>query len=254
MKSVVCNRMFLQKVIKSMKKFFLKLYHKATEIYNEEDNLRKFMNELKSTNCKSVLDVGCGYGRNMDILSQMSFDVIGVEINEDIVKKNNDRGLKCITVDKFLNEYSESKFDVILMSHIIEHFHPKELKNFLDSYLEHLNIGGYLIIATPLESPYFYDDFDHVKPYHPTGVQMVFGGGNAQVQYYSKHKLMLRDIWFRNSPFRCVMTRGQYIVKGSKWHMLINIIYVIIFYLSFGYVGRKDGWMGMFEKIAATDR
>jgi predicted SAM-dependent methyltransferase len=65
------------------------------------------------------------------------------------------------------------------MSHVIEHFSPKDLIPFLDDYLDRLKVGGRLVIAIPLLTPYFYDDFDHVKPYHPMGILMVFCADRA---------------------------------------------------------------------------
>jgi len=61
------------------------------------------------------------------------------------------------------------------MSHIIEHFAPHDLLPFIDSYLHRLQPGGRLIICTPLLTKNFYNDFDHVKPYQPVGIGMVFG-------------------------------------------------------------------------------
>ena len=56
----------------------------------------------------------------------------------------------------------------------------------MDGYLDRLKVGGHLVIATPLMSNNFYDDFDHVRPYQSLGILMVFGGGAAQVQYYAR--------------------------------------------------------------------
>ena len=55
------------------------------------------------------------------------------------------------------------------MSHVIEHFAPSDLLVFMDGYIDLLRPGGHLIIATPLMSPYFYDDFDHIKPLSTSG-------------------------------------------------------------------------------------
>ena len=43
-------------------------------------------------------------------------------------------------------------------------FPPGELLEFLDRWLDQLEDGGELVVATPLMSVHFYDDFDHVKP------------------------------------------------------------------------------------------
>lgn len=195
-----------------------------------------------------ILDVGCGYGRYLKLLTDKGLNVVGVEENESIVKHNQSAGLNCVTVKEFTE--TDDQFDLIIMSHIIEHFPPCELKDFLDSYLDRLKVGGNLIIATPLMSSYFYDDFDHIKPYQPVGIMMVFGEGDAQVQYYARNKLELKDIWFRKSFYRLSYIRGKYISGNfvSRVLQFFHFCSALISCLSRGSIGKVDGWVGVFEK------
>lgn len=127
----------------------------------------------------------------------------------------------------------------------------ESLKEFMDDYLDRLKVGGHLIIATPLMSDYFYDDFDHVKPYQPTGILMVFGGNNAQVQYYARNKLELKDVWFRKSFFRFSHVRSKYIRSAIAGRLLqvFHLCSATLSYLSRGRFGKTDGWIGVFEKV-----
>jgi SAM-dependent methyltransferase len=195
-----------------------------------------------------VVDVGCGYGRYLRLLAARGIDALGVEVNPAIVDKNNAAGLRCVTPERF--EASGTRARVLLMAHVIEHFAPRDLLAFLDRWLERLEPGGELVIATPLESPHFYDDFDHVKPYHPEGLQMVFSGGSAQVQYWSKHRLELVDIVFRRSPWRATLARPLYKGGPGAWpHYAANALAALAFRLSGGILGRKTGWIGRFRKL-----
>jgi hypothetical protein len=144
------------------------------------------------------------------------------------------------------------RFDLILMSHVIEHFSPSDLKDFIDGYLDFLVPNGYLVIATPLMSDYFYDDFDHVKPYQPTGILQVFGNDKAQIQYYAKNKLELRDLWFRKGQYRLSFFSANYI-KSRKTRLLQAFTFAsaFLFLISFGLIGKKDGWVGVFQKESA---
>src|SRR6266513_3193273 len=130
---------------------------------------------------RRVLDVGCGYGRLLALLQAAGLEPTGVDLNPEIVAANRKAGLSCISTDEF--ESSNDRYDVMLMAHVIEHFDPAGLLRFMDRYLDRLIPGGRLVIATPLMSDYFYDDFDHIRPYQPSGIQMVFGEGTPQVQY-----------------------------------------------------------------------
>lgn len=221
-------------------------YKKILSKDYEQEKLIQLVQKFASAQTK-VLDIGCGYGRYLIPLKQLGYDVLGVEQNSQIVEANKSKGLNCITVDAF--KETTSKFDMLICSHIIEHFNPQDLFVFLDFYLSKLNPGGYIIFATPLYTDYFYDDFDHVKPYHPLGLQMVFGGNKAQVQYYSEHKLDLRDIWFRKSPYFSTFHRAKYITSlKTRMIQLYDLAMALLFRLTVGFMGRKDGWVGVFQK------
>lgn len=195
-----------------------------------------------------VVEVGCGYGRHLRALAARGIDAFGVEVNAAIVEKNNAAGLRCMTPEQF--EASGAMARVLLMAHVIEHFAPRELLAFLERWLDRLEPGGSLVIATPLMSPHFYDDFDHVRPYHPEGLAMVFGGTQAQVQYWSRHRLELVDVAFRRSPWRATLSRAIYHGGPRAWPLyLANVLAAAAFRLTFGLLGRKTGWIGRFRKL-----
>jgi SAM-dependent methyltransferase len=195
-----------------------------------------------------LLDVGCGYGRNFDTTKKLCGTCIGVDINPDIVLANKERGFECYVPEELSRD--GLKFDIILMSHVIEHFSPDNLLEFMDGYLDLLRPGGHLIVATPLMSPYFYDDFDHIKPYQPLGMLMMFGPKGAQVQYHSRHELVLSDLWFRRSYYRVSYRRSRYIKTTlSRIAILLEFISALASFVFMGRLGRVDGWMGMFRKI-----
>jgi SAM-dependent methyltransferase len=197
--------------------------------------------------CK-VLEVGCGRGRYLRMLSGIGFDVTGVDANPELVRANRDAGLHCLTTDEFAR--SAENYDVVLMSHIIEHFTPQALVPFMDRYLDRLKPGGWLVIATPLWTRFFYDDFDHVKPYNPIGFLMVFGEDRAQVQYYARNKLRLEDIWIRRGHWRFAHRRSRYL-RSTVWRLLQLLEFgsAIAFRLSAGVIGQANGWVGLFQKV-----
>lgn len=217
----------------------------------EEKKLIKMMEKFPKN--ARILDIGCGYGRNIELLKKNGFNnITGVEINEYIVENNKKSGIVCFTPDEFLCCFKEKRFDVILMSHIIEHFDHKELKFFLEKYLEFLKKGGSLVIVTPIISKFFYVDFDHVKPYDPVGLRMLFSN-NAQLQFYSKFNLKLENIYFRKSPFGLKNFRSLYIKKNTitisnMMPLLINLILVVIFKATFGFFGFISGWIAEYKK------
>jgi SAM-dependent methyltransferase len=202
---------------------------------------------VKGGACR-VLDVGCGYGRNLRMLHASGLNAVGVDANAQIVAANRRDGLECFTVQEL--SQTARHFDVILMSHVIEHFAPADLVPFMDGYLDRLDPGGHLVIATPLLTPYFYDDFDHVKPYHPMGILMVFGNDRAQVQYYARNRLALEDVWIRRSPLRLGHTRSRYQYSWrTRVRQGLEFVSALAFRASFGVIAQTDGWVGLFRKI-----
>ena len=216
----------------------------------EQGALIRMIEQCVSANDKAVrlLDVGCGYGRNLDTVKHLCGTCIGVDINPEIVRANKERGFKCFAPEELPRD--DLKFDIILMSHVIEHFAPSDLLVFMDGYIDLLRPGGHLIIATPLMSPYFYDDFDHIKPYQPEAIHMIFGKKGAQVQYQSRHELVLSDIWYRRSYCRISYRRSRHIKTAlSRAAVMLEFVSAFISFIFMGRLGRTDGWMGTFRKV-----
>jgi SAM-dependent methyltransferase len=195
-----------------------------------------------------ILDVGCGTGRYLRACASLGFDVTGVDANREIVEANRGAGFRCMSPQDVAQ--SPEVFDVIIMSHVIEHHTPSSLLRFMDEYLDKLRSGGYLIIATPLLNPHFYTDFDHVKPYDPIGIDMVFGPRAAQVQYQAHNRIQLKDIWFRRSALRIGFARAQYVrTPWTRPVQAIDFVLALLFLATFRLIGRADGWVGIFEKV-----
>jgi SAM-dependent methyltransferase len=229
---------------------FKRLYRSTITFDDETRKITEFVRHAcrrPAEKCR-VLDVGCGYGKKLHALQDNGVDVTGVEVNPEIVRANREAGLHCFTAEEF--SHRTENYDVMLMSHVIEHFSPKDLIPFLDGYLDRLKFGGNLIIATPLLTPYFYDDFDHVKPYHPMGILMVFGADRAQVQYYARNKLALEDIWIRRSPLRPPHSRGRYMQSiQARPRQILEFLSAVLYRVSGGLIGESDGWVGLFRKV-----
>ena len=200
-----------------------------------------------------VLDIGCGYGRTMRALAEAGIRATGVELNPAIVDANRRNGLDCMTSGEF--DEGTTRADVIILSHVIEHFQPDKLLEFLDAELDRLADGGTLVIATPLLHPRFFDDFDHVKPYHPAGILMVFGGGGKQVQYYSRHELRMDRLWIRRSPYSVTFALGMQMKSGtSRVWQAVNFVLALLHLVTGGWIGRPTGWVGAFQKRGNAKR
>ncbi len=94
----------------------------------------------------------------------------------------------------------------------------------------------YLFIATPYMNKQFYLDFDHIRPYHPYSLKMVFQD-KKQIQFYANSHLELSDIKYVRIPHshRTISYYTQdchFILKG-----VIDLMGIILYYLSFRLIG-----------------
>lgn len=214
---------------------------------NEVRLIRKILRNLDRR--IEALDVGSGYGEKITVLKNMGFNnILGIEINPVIIEKDIKNNMNVVSPDEFERKYQEKKFDLVIMSHIIEHFSWEELLHFMDNYLEHLKQGGYCLIVTPILHGQFYNDFDHVKPYYPNALTMMFGNINSQLQIHSRNHLILENIYFRRSSLRIIKSRSLYIDSKLRVPIYINRFLLILFVISHGFIGKKSGWIGLYRK------
>ncbi len=196
-----------------------------------------------------VLDVGCGYGKKMDILRKLGFgQLTGIEHNPKVAESTRSRGYEVYAPERFDPVQWREHYDCIVFSHIIEHFQHDGLLKFMDCYLDCLKPGGYAVMLSPLPGAHFYLDFDHVKPYCPQSVTTVFGPGQRQIQERSRHILSMEDVDFRRSPWRIRFSRALILKKKAFWPRLANFLLAVLFRASGKICGKSTGWLGLFRK------
>lgn len=216
----------------------------------ESQRIGKLLSKHITSDSK-ILDVGCGYGDKIEELLSLGYtNVSGVEINKTLVDIACKKGLNVISLDEFDMGQNEAQYDVLVMSHIIEHFQYQDLIQFMESYLGCLKPGGLLLIATPVMNPSFYDDFDHVKPYTHIGILSIFGGTATQVQYHSKHTLELLDLYYLRLAYQLKYYRA--LSMHTAWYRvprIINRLSHLVYRLSFRLIGQPKAWIGLFRKV-----
>lgn len=225
------------------------LYWKLTSDESQGRTIVRFLQHVGATPDWRIVDVGCGYGRNLRVMRAAGLQPVGIEINPDIRTAVQADGFTCMAPDD--PELHSHEFDAVLMSHIIEHFDYKSLLKMMNGYLDKLDDGGYLIIATPLLSRRFYDNFDHVKPYTPIAIEEVFGRRGLQVQFQAAHEMELVDLWIRRRPFTLQLFPSLLRRRMSFAKVMLggtNILLQLLHLLSLRLVGTSDGWVGIYRK------
>lgn len=96
----------------------------------------------------SILDIGCGTGNFVKILSELGYkNLIGVDIEKDSILEG--RKLNKLQNIFSLDEINlkEQNFDTVICIYTIEHI--EDMKKFLNLLLGVLRAKGILLIVTP---------------------------------------------------------------------------------------------------------
>ncbi|AFM43260.1 Methionine biosynthesis protein MetW [Desulfosporosinus acidiphilus SJ4] len=132
-------------------------------------------------NKSNVLDIGCGRGEFVELLSENGIGVMGIDLNEDMVGYCQDRGLPVIQSDLFtyLEGQEDNSLDGIIALQVIEHLESRLLIRFINLVHSKLKVSGILILETinpqniQAISNWFYMDLSHIRPVHPITLQFV---------------------------------------------------------------------------------
>jgi hypothetical protein len=178
----------------------------------------------------------------------MGCSVTAVDSNPAYVASAKRQGLAAFTPNDFFTGQPQ-RYDVIFLSHLIEHLAPAELIILIPSLCARLTPPGRLIIVTPTVGERFYHDFTHVRPYLPQSVRHAFGQTGAPISFGETNLIELVDIYFFKDPYRTRSWRSFYV---GAWPMrtltrLINALFDTLWRASRGRCGVVASWLGVYR-------
>ena len=120
----------------------------------------------------AVLDLGCGRGEWLEVLTEAGFQVRGIDRNRAMVSMCRERGLQVEETDaiQYLRSQPDASLGLITGFHILEHLPLPVLINLLDETVRTLKPGGLAIFETPnprnvlVSTHTFYLDPTHCHP------------------------------------------------------------------------------------------
>ena len=117
------------------------LYHRI-----KSRNLRKKLQliENQETTDRKLLDIGAGTGDFLLFAQNGGFEVSGVEPSDKARQKAKEKGANLVND---LSHFTDSKFDVITLWHVLEHL--PDLRNQIRTISSLLNKDGVLVVAVP---------------------------------------------------------------------------------------------------------
>lgn len=136
----------------------------------------------------SILEIGAGEGSILNRLSELKFgkELYALEISpsgvETIKKKSISQLVECKIFDGYLIPYDNKRFDIAILSHVVEHVeHPRQL------LYEASRVAKYIFIEVPLEDTirlprdYTFNEVGHINFYSPKTIRQLIQSCNLRV-------------------------------------------------------------------------
>ncbi|MEO9228669.1 MAG: methyltransferase domain-containing protein [Devosia sp.] len=128
-----------------------------------------------------VLDLGCGRGEWLEVLTENGYTCRGVDLNSVMISEALALGLDAVKCDAvaYLRSLDNESVSAVTSMHLVEHIPYEVLITLLDEASRVLQPGGVLILETPnpenltVGSCWFYMDPTHRNPIPPTLLQWV---------------------------------------------------------------------------------
>ena len=113
----------------------------------------------------SLIDIGCGEGRNSVFFAQNGFNVTSVDISENGIEKAKSfaklQGVKINAFTANMFDFRlENKFDVIFCIGTLNYIPENLRKEIIDNYIQSLNPNGIVVFNAKISKPFLPDFTD----------------------------------------------------------------------------------------------
>lgn len=234
---------------------FLNLYRQYEEqqkynTYRREPFFELAQSYMPDNKDAKILDIGAGTGYFADYLklNEKYKSVYLLEGNPKSVETLKKR-YRDVIEHKIPEKmpFNDCFFDFIHCSHLIEHLYYNECYLFIKEVDRILKPGGILVLSAPTFYPDFYNDFSHIKPYHPAvflkylvyGVQE--GASNEPISgNYTKLSLIFR--YTLNTPIEYIGSENKSLdFLFFLWRIIKSMLRIKVYQRSgFTLVLRKE--------------
>jgi O-antigen chain-terminating methyltransferase len=153
---------------------------------------------VTDTDNSPILDIGCGRGEWMELLSYQGFQTSGIDINNAMVHQCQSLGLNAVLGEglQYLRSLPANSLAVVSSFHVIEHLPIQQLVSLIDEVLRVLRPGGTIILETPnpenliVGACNFYLDPTHRNPIPPPTAKFILENrGFTQVEIRRIHPM-----------------------------------------------------------------
>ena len=182
------------------------------DYFNFENHFRGSRADIKTSQMmylpyfqdkEQIIDLGCGRGEFLELLSQHSIRCIGVELYKEFVDYCHLKGLTVVHGDaiSYLSSLNNESIGGLFASQLVEHLETAQLVELCMKAYEKLQQGSFFVLETPnptclaTYTNAFYIDPSHTKPVHPLTLEYLLrqaGFKRIEIQYTEHSKLDYR--------------------------------------------------------------
>lgn len=169
---------------------------------------------------KNVLDIGCGRGEFLELMTEHGIDATGIDLYDKFVDYCKSLGLKVVLSDGIAYLGAQEQVGGIFASQVIEHLPSDKMIEFCRLAYQKLEKGAYLILETPnpmclsIFTHAFYIDPSHNKPVHPLTVKYILERAG-----YSEIKIIYPEV--SKYPEQIPMLKGDGIENIDEFNAAI---------------------------------
>ena len=145
-------------------------YHilRGNDIHKMDDKIPDYLIRVLPPNkeCR-IIDIGCGNGSFLFALKKLGYcHVMGIDLDGNALEVAREHGIQCKHQDA-LSFFPDEKYDVVYMSHVLEHLPKDQIIRFLSHIKENvLAEKGIYVVKVPnaqanTDCYWAYEDFTH---------------------------------------------------------------------------------------------
>ncbi len=198
------------------------IYTSFDAILEIDENMSRIADLFQESNIKTILDLGCGAGRHTAYLTQKGFDVYGIDIAGEGVKKARhlliEKGLPANLCIGSINRlpYTDNSFDSIISVRVIHHGRIEAIRKTIQEMERVLTSHGFIFVA--VRKRIAKKERRPSKEIAPHTYVPVDGSEKDIVHYLFTKEILkkefrnfkIHDIWVDTKKYYCLLGQKKY--------------------------------------------
>jgi len=190
-----------------------------------EEDLPRIIDFFKERGLRRILDLGCGAGRIAVYLAQKGFEVYGIDISEEGIRKARQRltemdlhaNLKVYSMTDTL-PYPDNFFDAVISTRTMHHAKIEQIRKIIEDIERILRPHGLIFISVRKSN--LKKKISYVRKIAPRTFVNIEGEEKGVVHYIFNKNLLKRefrnfkihDLWVDSKKYYCLL--GELKNKG----------------------------------------